>query len=76
MVAGLVVVMHVVNVFWLVQPPFAPGGPRLDWLTVAGLVGVGGLWLGVFLWQLGRRPLLAPNDPRLARALEAARGTA
>jgi hypothetical protein len=76
MIAGLVVVMHVVNVFWLVQPPFAPTGPRLDWLTVAALVGVGGLWLGVFAWQLARRPLLAPNDPRLALALEAARGTA
>jgi hypothetical protein len=70
------VVMHVVNVFWLVQPPLAPGGPRLDWLTVAALVGVGGVWLAVFLWQLGRRPLLAPNDPRLAGAMEAARGTA
>jgi hypothetical protein len=76
MIAGLIVVMHVVNVFWLVQPPFSPGGPRLDWLTVAALIGVGGLWLAVFLWQLGRRPLLAPNDPRLAQALEAARGAA
>jgi hypothetical protein len=76
MIAGLVVVMHVVNVFWLIQPPFTPGGPTIDWLTLASLIGVGGLWLAVFLWQLGRRPLLAPNDPRLAPALEAARGAA
>ena len=75
-IAGLIVLMHVVNVFWLVQPPFSPAGPSVDWLTVAALIGVGGLWLAVFLWQLGRRPLLAPNDPRLAQALEAARGAA
>jgi hypothetical protein len=72
-IAALVVGMHVLNVYWLVEPPFQPGGPVLDWLPLAALVGLGGLWVAVFCWQLGAQPLVPANDPRLARALEAAR---
>jgi hypothetical protein len=73
LVAALIVVMHLVNVYWLVVPPFEPGGPVFEWLPVAALVGLGGLWLAVFSWELGARPLLPPNDPRLPRVLEDAR---
>jgi hypothetical protein len=75
-IASVIVVMLVVNAFWLIEPPFAPGGPTLDWLALAALVGIGGLWLAAFAWQLGRRPLLAARDPRLASALERARASA
>jgi hypothetical protein len=73
LIAALIVVMQVVNVFWLVEPPFEPGGPAPEWLQLTALIGLGGLWLAVFSWQLGERPLLPPNDPRLLPALEAAR---
>jgi len=76
LIAALIVVTHLVNVYWLVMPPFEPGGPVFDWLPVAALVGLGGLWLAVFSWELGARPLLPPNDPRLPRVLEAAREAA
>jgi len=76
LVAALIVVMHLLNVYWLVIPPFEPGGPVFDWLPVAAVVGLGGLWLAVFSWELGARPLLPPNDPRLPRVLEAAREAA
>jgi hypothetical protein len=36
-------------------------------------IGVGGLWLAVFLWQLGKRPLLPMNDPEMQQALAHAR---
>ena len=71
-IAGLLVCMQLVNVFWMVEPPFEPGGPVVDWLDVFAVVGFGGLWLAVFTWQLGARPLLPANDPRLQPALEAA----
>jgi hypothetical protein len=75
-IASLIMVMLVVNAFWLIEPAFEPAGPRLDWLPVAALVGIGGLWLGAFAWLLGSRPLLAAHDPRFASALEEARGAA
>ena len=37
--------------------------------TSPTLAGLGGIWLTMFVWRLGARPLLAPNDPELAPAL-------
>jgi hypothetical protein len=70
--ATLVILTRLVDVYWMVRPPFEPDGPVLYWLDPAILVGIGGLWLAVFTWQLAARPLLPRNDPRLARALEIA----
>ncbi len=70
--AGLIVIMQIVNVFWMVEPPFEPSGPFVDWLDVFSIVGFGGLWVAVFAWQLAARPLVPANDPRLQPALEAA----
>ena len=33
---------------------------------------IGGIWIALFLWQLGSRPLLPLGDPGLAEVLEAA----
>ncbi len=72
-IAVLLVAMRLLDVYWLVEPPFEPGGPLFDWLDAFSLIGFGGLWLAIFGWQLAARPLVPPNDPRLAPALEAAR---
>jgi hypothetical protein len=72
-IAGLLIATRLLDVFWLVQPPFEPGGPSVDWLDVFAVIGFGGVWLAVFWWQLAARPLLPANDPRLGAALEAAR---
>jgi hypothetical protein len=37
----------------------------MDFVTPVGL---GGLWLTLFFWQLRSRPLLPLGDPRLAGA--------
>jgi hypothetical protein len=64
-IAGLVLGMRLVEAYWLVAPPFEPGGPTLGPLDVLTFVGLGGAWLAVFGWQLGARPLLPLNDERL-----------
>jgi hypothetical protein len=33
-------------------------------------IGLGGIWLAAFLWQLELRPLMPLGDPRLKEALE------
>lgn len=68
-VAGLVVLMQLVEIFWLTQPAFAGERFRLHWMDLLAPIGVGGLWLAVFSWQLGKRPLLPLNDPELQEAL-------
>ena len=68
-VAGLVLFMRLVEVFWLTQPAFAGSRFRIHWMDVLAPIGVGGLWLAVFFWQLGKRPLLPVNDPELQQAV-------
>jgi hypothetical protein len=68
-VAGLILFMRLVDVFWLTRPAFAQEGFHLHWMDLLAPVGVGGLWLAAFLWQLGKRPLLPVNDPEMQQAL-------
>ena len=37
---------------------------HVHWLDAATLVGVGGLWLAVFIWQLARGPWLRETGSR------------
>ena len=68
-VAAIVFLMRAVDVFWLTQPAFAGSRFRLHWMDILAPVGMGGLWLAAFLWQLGKRPLLPMNDPEMQEAV-------
>jgi hypothetical protein len=46
--AVAVLVAHLVDVVWLVLPSLRPGGLNLSWTDLAGLVGVGGVWLSAW----------------------------
>jgi len=65
-VAILVLVMHFVDVYWLVTPSFRPLRIGLHWLDLVLPVGIGGLWLATFAWLLLEKELVPQNDPRLA----------
>jgi hypothetical protein len=64
-VAVVVVAVRFVDLFWLVVPAFEPAGLTAHWMDAAAFAGIGGLWLALFIWELGRRPLLAHNDVSL-----------
>jgi hypothetical protein len=68
-VAVLIVAMRAVDLFWLIQPAFSPAHLLVHWLDFAAMIGLGGIWLAVFLWQLTQRPLLPVNDPEFPEAL-------
>jgi hypothetical protein len=66
---GLIVV-SIVDIFWLTVPAFERGGPEFhptDWLAI---LGIGGLWMWRFASQLQVRPLLPVNDPRLKELMQ------
>ncbi len=65
MVAGLLLVMRLIDNFWLVMPTFRPS-LSVHWMDVLAPVGIGGLWIGAFIGQLKRRPLLPPAEPEPA----------
>lgn len=68
-VALILLTMRFVDLFWIVMPEFYKGF-RMHWLNFSVPIALGGLWLGTFLWQLKKRPLLPLGDPSLKEALE------
>jgi hypothetical protein len=69
LVAGFLIVLSLVDVYWLVVPAYQKSGPRLHWLDVFAVIGIGGIWIATFLWQLKKLPLLPEHDPRFEGAL-------
>jgi hypothetical protein len=69
LVAGGILLMRLVDNFWLVAPAFHRDGLRLHVLDLLLPLAIGGIWLSAFLWQLGRRSMLPTHDPRLQEAL-------
>lgn len=71
-VAVLVLVMRLVDLFWMIAPTFSGEHFHVSWMDIVAPVGFGGLWLAFFAWQLRRRPLIPINDPQYESVLEQA----
>ncbi len=55
---ALIMVVSLVDVYWLIIPSYYPGHFNLSWLDVVIPIGMGGVWLSVFLLNLKKRPAL------------------
>ena len=62
-IALLVLIMRIVDTFWMITPAFYPNRFTVHWLDVGALAAIGGIWLFIYAGQLFSRPLLALNDP-------------
>jgi hypothetical protein len=69
-VAGMIILLSVVDVYWLIAPAYEKAGPRVYPTDILALIGIGGLWVTTFLWQLKKWPLLPLHDPRFEGALQ------
>jgi hypothetical protein len=69
-VAVLILVMRLVDLFWTLAPSFAAGQFHLNWMDLVAPIGMGGLWLATFAWALRQRPLIPINDPLYETVLE------
>ncbi len=68
-VAIWLIVMRLVDLFWLTRPEFTSNAMP-NWLDVAAPLALGGLWLYFFAFNLKRQPLLPLGDPKLEEAIE------
>jgi hypothetical protein len=71
-VAGGLLVMRLVDLYWLIGPDLQGHGAHgfhPHWLDLAAPVGLGGLWLLLFTRELKDRPLVTPGDPEVAELL-------
>jgi hypothetical protein len=75
-IAGLVIVMRLVDLFWYIGPAGAHGEHALDvpfhlsWIDIAAPLGIGGIWISMFLRHLGSHNLMPLRDPLLEEAFK------
>ena len=68
-VAIAVLIVRLLDLFWLIAPEFHPAGITVSWLDVVLPLTLGSLWLGCFVWQLRGRAILPVHDPEFDETL-------
>jgi hypothetical protein len=64
----LLLVMHYVDLYWLVMPTLDAHGAHVSWIDLAGLLGPLGVGVWILAQQAAKSPLYPLNDPYLADA--------
>jgi hypothetical protein len=67
-VAIAMIAARFVDLFWIVVPNFHSHAFSIHWMDLLAPIGMGGIWIAVFVWQLQGRALLPLHDPRLKEA--------
>jgi hypothetical protein len=68
-IAAWVLLMHYVDIYWIVMPQISPGRVPLHLLDLTCPLGIGGIMLAATAHRLRRRALVPLRDPRLAESL-------
>jgi len=69
-VAVLILVMRLIDLFWTIMPAFSGEHFHVSWLDIVAPIGMGGLWLASFARALSQRALIPINDPQYESVLE------
>jgi len=69
-VAAAMLLLSMLDVYWLVVPAFFPQAPRIHPADLAALASIGGFWLWAFAGQLRGKPLVPAGDSRLEVVVE------
>jgi len=69
-VGAWLLVMHFVDVYWIVLPVPHPAGTRPHWLDAAAVVGIAGAAAAFGLWRARGASIVASGDPTYRRSLE------
>jgi hypothetical protein len=69
--AGIILVMHVVDMYWFVMPNYLIGkdGFSFSWIDLACLCAVGGTYGAFVFYRMTKFSLVPVGDPRLERSL-------
>jgi hypothetical protein len=75
-VAALMLLMQLVDLFWLIGPDLIGHGHadvplRVHWMDLAATLGLGGLWLVLFVRQARSAPVLPTGEPEVRELLAA-----
>jgi hypothetical protein len=68
-VAAGILVVRLIDLFWLIAPEFHQQGLSVSWMDVVLPLSLGSIWIGCFVWQLRGRAILPLHDPQFDEAL-------
>jgi hypothetical protein len=68
-VAAFLILIRIIDVYWLVEPNFNTTAFHLSWMDLAAPIGVGGVFIALFLMELPKRPLMPLGAPDLQKTL-------
>ena len=68
-VAIAVLVIRLVDLYWLIGPEFHPDGIGVSWMDAAVPLTLGALWAAAFIYQLRGRAILPIHDPEFDETL-------
>ena len=64
-----ILVLHYVDLYWMIMPIHHHHGPHFGLLDVACMVGIGGLFVAVFSHWMGKSAMIPVKDPFLQESL-------
>jgi hypothetical protein len=62
-------IMHYIDLHWLVMPSLHPHGFHFSWIDLATMMAIGGVFAGRFWYSFTGRPLVPISDPRLEQSI-------
>ena len=65
-----ILVMHWIDIYWLVMPTLHSHGIHFSWMDFTTLIGIGGIFIWRFLRLMYSKPLVPVNDPRLESSIK------
>ena len=66
----LVVAIHYIELYWIVMPALNEHGVHISWMDISTLLGLGGIFFGLFFYKFKRHKMVPVNDPNLPESLD------
>ena len=67
--AGWLLAMHLVDMYWLVMPTLHEKGVSISWIDFATVAGIGGVFFWIFWNRFASRPVVPVGDPKLGQSI-------
>lgn len=68
--AGLFLVMHYTDHFWMINPNFNDHHLQLSWIHVVAILAMGGIYFWWFFRNTGKSPIIVLKDPGLEKSVK------
>jgi len=68
--AGWLLVMHWVDLYWITLPNLDHHHAMISWMDITAMLGIGGIFMGIFWKKFSKNPIVPVGDPRLDESIK------